>query len=546
VTLNSDSGQPRRSREQAFANSTAAGGKNGERTDGPGRAVIVSEPDAGFGKRRQVMSLSRKAKWAIVSMLTASHPVLLLSLYSVVGDAINTVVLAGPVVATLLLGIRIGLLCVVINATSSGFAFWLLTGMTPARGVPQGLVSLLVTTTVCWGADRLRHFIEQRKAMEGALRQAQKLEAIGQLAAGVAHDMNNTLNAIMGSTFALRQELSAFGRPFQDLDNITMACDRGSQLTRNLLGFARKTCCRDEAFSLNAVVREVQSLLSRTMPRTIRLEMQLAEPSPLAIGDEAQLEHAVMNLCLNAIDAMDGHGTLSISTGAEAGQVSLRVSDTGIGMDDHVREHAFEPFFTTKPVGKGTGMGLSMVYGTVQAMGGTITLATETGAGTTITLTFPQASVDVPARLISQGIIAHPRLPEGLAVLLVDDEPMVLRSGVRMLRAMGCRVLSASNGREGLEVFRSQRDAIALVIIDLVMPDWDGVATVRDILALSPHVPVLLTSGYALDAAKLEGLFGGRQTVDFLAKPYDATALIVAAMKVLPIDDANSDRTAMA
>ena len=507
---------------------------------------MVLDRDTGFGTQRLGRSLSRKVKWAVVLTLVVSHPVLLYGLHPIVGDASNTMVLAAPVVATLLLSLRVGLLLMLINATSSGFVFHFLTGETAGQGLPKAVVSLLVMTTVCWGADRLRHFIEQRREMEAALREAQKLEAIGRLAAGVAHDINNTLNAIMGSTFALRHELATFGRPFQDVDNIAMACDRGAQLTRNLLGFARKSCQRDETFSLNGVVREVQLLLTRTVNRNIRLETQLAELPPLMVGDEAQLEHAVMNLCLNAVDAMDDQGTLTVATSVEDGHVSVRVSDTGTGMTDQVRERAFEPFFTTKPTGKGTGLGLAMVYGTVQAMRGSLTLATTPGVGTTITLTFPQAAAQSLASGVSDFSMTEPRLLEGLVVLLVDDEPLMLRTGVRMLRAMGCEVLSANNGQEGVEVFKTERDTIALAIIDLVMPDMDGIATLSEILALAPQTPALLTSGYALETGKLETLFGGRPNVDFLAKPYDVPALIAAAAKLLPRRAATTGRTGAA
>lgn len=506
------------------------------------RGSIVLEPAANVVRPRSDEPLSSKAKWGIVSALTAAHPVLLYVFYPIVGDAINTIVLAGPVAATLLLGIRVGVLFMCLNTFTSGVVFWVLADMSLSQGMPKALVSLLVTSAVCAGADRLRHFIAQRRAMEAALRQAQKLEAIGRLAAGVAHDINNTLNAIMGSTFALRHELTALGRSFQDLDNIAVACDRGAQLTRNLLGFARKSCQRDETFSLNTAVREVQLLLSRTMNKNIRLEVRLAEQAPLMLGDEAQIEHAVMNLCLNAIDAMGDHGTLTLTTNDAEDKVSVQVSDSGSGMDEEVREHAFEPFFTTKPIGKGTGMGLAMVYGTVQAMRGEIALFTKLGEGTTITLTFPKASADTPGVRMAPVAAMDPRVFEAACVLLVDDEPLVLRSGGRMLHAMGCEVLSANSGREGVELFKARREAVSLAIIDLVMPDMDGVATMRELHALVPELPVLLTSGYAPDAGRIDVLIDGPR-VAYLAKPYDPSALISAAAKLLPLPTRHKGKT---
>jgi len=493
----------------------------------------VLDPNASPSVRRRRSPLSRRARWTIVLALTVAHPVLLFALHPIVGGASNSLALAGPVVATLLLSIRVGVASIFVNSVVSGFVFDHF-GQSPEEGRAQAVVSLLVTATVCWGADRLRQFIEQRRAMEEALHQAQKIEAIGRLAAGVAHDINNTLNAIMGSTFALRHELTSYGRSFQDLENIALACDRGAQLTRNLLGFARKSCSRSESFSLNVVVREVQALITRTAKKSVSIEARLTEPAALMRGDEAQVEHAVMNLCLNALDAMDDQGTLTISTAIQDETVSVSVSDTGTGMDPQVREHAFEPFFTTKPVGKGTGLGLSMVYGTVQAMHGTITLSTKLGVGTTITLKFPRVAEAAPVPIASTPQLAEPYSLAGLTILVIDDEPLVLRAAVRMLRALGCKVLSANNGREGVETFVAHRDSVSLAIVDLVMPGTDGVATLNEILELAPQTPILLASGYTPEAEKVDALLSARPTVAYLAKPYDPSAIRAALGKLLP------------
>jgi signal transduction histidine kinase/ActR/RegA family two-component response regulator len=498
----------------------------------------VLDPSAAPETQRRRAPLSRRAKWTIVLALTAAHPALLVALRPIVGEAGNMLALAAPVAATLLLDIRYGMFFMFVNTVVSGVVFDQF-GMSGEEGRPKGVVSLLVTATICWGADRLRHFIEQRRTMEEALQQAQKIEAIGRLAAGVAHDINNTLNAIMGSTFALRHELTSYGRSFQDLENIALACDRGAQLTRNLLGFARKSCSRTESFSLNSVVREVQVLITRTVKKSIRVETKLAEPAALMRGDEAQVEHAIMNLCLNAIDAMEDQGTLTIATATHHETVSVSVADTGTGMDEQIREQAFEPFFTTKPVGKGTGLGLSMVYGTVQAMHGTITLSTKVGAGTTITLTFPRVVEPAPIASVSPPQHAEPLSLAGSTILVIDDEPLVLRAAVRMLRALGCEVLSANNGRDGVETFKAHRDSISLAIIDLVMPGTDGMATLNEILKLAPETPILLASGYAPETEKIDALLSARPTVGYLAKPYDPSAITAALSKLLP-DGLNS------
>ena len=385
---------------------------------------------------------------------------MLLVLRPVVGEASNSLLLLGPVVATLLLRLRAGVLFMFVNTVVSGFVFTHF-GMSGEEGRPKALVSMLVTFAVCGGADRLRRYIEERRAMEEALHQAQKIESVGRLAAGVAHDINNTLNAIMGSTFALRHELVSYGRSFQDLDNIALACDRGAQLTRNLLGFARKSRSRSESFSLNRLVRELQLLITRTGKKNIHVETRLAEPPAWMRGDEAQVEHAVLNLCLNALDAMGERGTLKIATETRADTVSVTVSDSGTGMDEQARQHAFEPFFTTKPVGQGTGLGLSMVYATVQAMRGTISLSTKLGMGTSITLEFPRAAEPANAPNASPATLAEPRSLAGLTVLVIDDEPLVLRAAVRMLRVLGCEVLAANGGREGIDTFRARCDSVA-------------------------------------------------------------------------------------
>ncbi|MFZ5897258.1 MAG: hybrid sensor histidine kinase/response regulator [Myxococcota bacterium] len=493
----------------------------------------VLDPSASPAARRRRNPLSRRARWSIVVALTVAHPALLFGLRPIVGEASNLLALAGPVIATLLLSIRVGVLCIFINTVVSGVIFTHF-GMSGEEGRPKAVVSLFVTAIICWGADRLRHFIEQRRAMEDALHQAQKIEAIGRLAAGVAHDINNTLNAIMGSTFALRHELVSYGRSFQDLENIALACDRGAQLTRNLLGFARKSCSPNEPFSLNLVVRDVQVLITRTIKKSIRVETRLAEPAALMRGDEAQVEHAIMNLCLNALDAMGDHGTLTITTVTRDETVSISVSDTGSGMDEQVREHAFEPFFTTKPVGKGTGLGLSMVYGTVQAMQGTITLSTKVGAGTTITLNFPRVAEPTPVPSVSTAPLAQSCSLAGLTILVIDDEPLVLRAAVRMLRALGCEVLSANNGSDGIETFKAHCDSVSLAIIDLVMPGTDGVATSNEILELAPQTPILLASGYTPEAEKLDALLNASPTVAYLAKPYDPNTITAALSKLLP------------
>jgi signal transduction histidine kinase/CheY-like chemotaxis protein len=434
---------------------------------------------------------------------------------------------------------RIGVLFALIEIPVSGYMFDRYFGMTSAEGLPKAVVIAVATAIICFIAEQLRRFIAQRKTMEAELHQARKLEAIGRLAGGVAHDMNNTLNAIMGSVFAHRQEIARYDGQFKDLDNIIAACERGAQLTQNLLGFARKSHYKRQTFSLNGVVESVQTLLARTANKNINIETRLSQSPSFIRGDRGQIENAVINLCLNSLDAMEVSGTLTISTKRDRGRVSLRVKDTGIGMDASVRERAFEPFFTTKAEGKGTGLGLAMVYGVVHAMNGRIMLDSTPGKGTAVTLSFPAVLAtepDMPLPSTPPPAANSPHLLQGRKVLLIDDEPLVLRAGVRMLQTLGCEVLSATNGEEGIEKFKACEGGVHLVIVDLVMPGVNGIATIEEILRLDASTPVLLASGYARESDEIEALKERHPAVGFLAKPYKPDQVLDAAMKtsVLP------------
>ena len=480
--------------------------------------------------------LSSASKWTIVVGLAASHPLLLRLLHPLVGDVANSLVLAAPVVATLLFGWRIGSLFVVLNTISSAIVFNAITDMGATEGIPRGALAMGVTATVCFGADRLRHFLIQRKVLAAELYQARKMEAIGRLAGGVAHDMNNTLNAIMGSAFALRQELLPYGRRFADLDNIAAACDRGSQLTRNLLGFARKSSYRNQLFSLNAVLEDTEALLTRTASKRIHITTHSANSLPLVEGDRGQVENAIMNLCLNALDAMPGEGTLTLGTALDDGFVSISVRDTGMGMDAEIQEHAFEPFFTTKPAGEGTGLGLSMVYGVVHAMNGKLVLESTPGEGTVVTLRLPPATGtrnDACAQSSSPESMKEFSFLQGQTVLLIDDEPLVLRAAIRVLSTLGCTVLSAGSGREGIELLKRHRDSISLAIIDLIMPEMDGAITLERLLDINQRLPALLVSGYTRESDRVEAIQRRHATVGFLPKPYHPNQLVTAAKRLM-------------
>ena len=477
-----------------------------------------------------------RAKWSIVVAAVALHPVLLYFLVPVLGEPSNCVGMLGPILATLLFHWRAGIAATVVNVVVSGYVFATVTTMSAREGIPKAVVSGIAIVVLCFGAEKLRLYIEQRRAIEEELRQAKKMEAVGRLAGGVAHDINNTLSSIMASVFAHRQELAKYGHHFPDLDNIAAACDRGAQLTRNLLGFARKSSYKHQAVAINDVADAVYALLKRTANKNIRTEIQLDPENPAILGDKAQIESAVINLCINAMDAMPEGGTLTIRTGREADHVLLCVEDTGVGMDANVKERVFEPFFTTKAAGKGTGLGLSMVYGIVHAMSGRIVVDTALGKGTGITLVFPKTTAlpQQPAVAeVPRPAVVSPRGLTGLTVLLIDDEPLVLRSGARMLRALGCKVLSAGSGREGVTLVKERNGAVDLVIVDFIMPDMDGVAVIDELCHISPSIPVILASGYTSQSDRMESVQERYEAVGFLAKPYHSEDLVNAAKELL-------------
>jgi two-component system, cell cycle sensor histidine kinase and response regulator CckA len=381
---------------------------------------------------------------------------------------------------------------------------------------------------------RQRSTERERRRLEDQLVQSQKMEAIGTLAGGVAHDMNNVLTAILNLGAVLREELGHDDRHRGDIEGILSAAKRGRDLTRNLLAFARKGKYRRERLSMNHVVEEVRGLLSHTAPKSVAFQLVLDESLPPVEGDFGQISQALMNLCINAIDAMDGAGTITCCTevvrlgrGAlpgwpdlpAGGYVRLEIIDTGAGMDPEILARVFEPFFTTKDAQRGTGLGLAMVYGTVQNHGGAIVLDSKRGAGTRATIYLPLATGDaVPVRI--SGIFPVVRAIEGAGtILLVDDEELIRRSVKRVLTRLGYDVVVAGNGLEALEVIRSRRKELSLVILDLLMPVMNGEEAFHRIRAFDPDLPILIASGYAQEEKVEELLSAGAK--GFVEKPFD-------------------------
>ena len=393
--------------------------------------------------------------------------------------------------------------------------------------------------------DRVRAE-QERRSLEAQLQQSQKMEAIGTLAGGVAHDMNNVLAAIMGLASVMESEIEPGSPLLKDVAGIIEACKRGRELTLNLLGYARKGRYRREKVSLNRVAGEIMVLLGRTISRKIILNARLAENLPAIEGDSSQIGHALMNICINATEAIGDEGVLTIETSVvsieESGQhsnlgltpgryVRLEVNDTGAGMSPETLARCCEPFFTTKPAGRGTGLGLSMVYGTVVNHGGALTLDSEVGKGTKVTMLIPEAegATSKPEVLPRK----EPRMVSSArTILLVDDEDMVRSAGKRLLEKLGYSVLLAANGQQALDTYLEKKSEVSLVILDLVMPIMDGVETFHRLRNMDSEVKILVSSGYG-EQDKDYALLA-TEAAGFLQKPFDLqgiSEMVAAALK---------------
>lgn len=369
---------------------------------------------------------------------------------------------------------------------------------------------------------------EERERMRERLVEAQRMEAIGTLAGGFAHEMNNLLGGVMGLAHLLRQETT--GDVQADAEEILAATKRGAELTRTLLMLSQERALRRDAMSLEAVVTRVATVLGRTLPKRIRLEVVL-EGDLTLYGDPSRLEQSLLNLCLNAADAMPGEGVLTVAARevvldearatplrlSSGSHVALEVRDTGVGMDPPTVRRMFEPFFSTKEKGRGTGLGLAMVYGTVSAHQGVLDVESALGAGTRITAYLPGAP-----GLVLDAPIPHSSPDRRITVLVVDDEPLLRTTTRRTLERAGFEVLIAEGGAQALSIFETRRDLV--VLLDLAMPGMDGVECFNRLRAIDPHARVVLTSGYAfqadVEACLREGAFA------FLEKPYLANLLI--------------------
>lgn len=397
------------------------------------------------------------------------------------------------------------------------------------EGEPQ-VLAVMQDVTQRVEAKRQLHDHELR------LRHAEKMEAIGQLAGGVAHDFNNQLAGILGYAEMLQQMVHDRKDLRLYVSRILSAAERSARLTRQLLSFARKGPMEMEPVDLHAVIADVAAILHRSIDKRIELTQRLDAHPSLTWGDASQIENALLNIGINARDAMPEGGTMEFSSDvveikpgdlrghppAEPGRyVRVGIRDTGSGIDDATLSHLFEPFFTTKPRGKGTGLGLSAVYGIVQAHRGFITVDSEPGRGTLFSVHFPASAKLVPLQAETAGRADGPQ--GAIHVMLVDDEKVVVEVASILLKAMGHRVTAMTNPMQAVEFFARHWKDVDLVMLDMIMPKLSGRDVFDKVVEINPDAKVLLCSGYSVEG-EAEGLLK-RGAVGFLQKPFTRESL---------------------
>ena len=335
--------------------------------------------------------------------------------------------------------------------------------------------------------------VTEQKLLSAQLRQAQRMEALGQLAGGVVHDFNNILTVVLAASELMLNDLAPTDSMRADVDEIRNAARHGADLTRQLLAFSRKQVLSVQPIDLNTVVTNVERMLRRLLGADVELRLSLAPDLGIIMADPGQIEQVLMNLVVNARDAIQAEnvGVITIETANENGHVTLSVIDTGVGMDAETSARIFEPFFTTKEPGKGTGLGLATVYGIVQQSGGEMHVESAPGHGTTIKASIPRVSGTQASHEATQEL-----KPGNETVLLVEDDRVVRTLANRILTAAGYRVLEASNGPEALQIARTHDGQIHLLLTDVVMPEMNGVAVANQLRAERATTPVLYMSGY--------------------------------------------------
>jgi len=369
--------------------------------------------------------------------------------------------------------------------------------------------------------------ISEKKRLEAQLQYIERMEAIGTLAGGIAHDFNNLMMGMLGNISLILYDVGSDSPHYEKLKNIEKLIQSGSKLTSQLLGYARKGKYEVRAVNLNQLVEESSETFGRTR-KEIVIHRELTEDLSSVMGDEAQIQQILMNLFINAADAMPGGGDLFLKTSnvthedigdksykpKSGDYILLIVRDTGTGMGQKVMDRIFEPFFTTKELGRGSGLGLASVYGIIKGHGGYIDVESKEGQGTIFSIYLPASE-----KSIRKTSKIPQRILEGNEnILLVDDEALVINVGVQLLEKLGYTVLEAHGGREAVKIFTEANHSIDMVILDIVMPDMGGSEVYDRIKVIDPNVKVLLSSGYSIDGEATEILKRGCE--GFIQKPF--------------------------
>ncbi len=381
--------------------------------------------------------------------------------------------------------------------------------------------------------------LREKKNLQDQLLRAQKMEAIGTLAGGIAHDFNNLLTAVKGFTQIMLLTVPEDSEDRQYLEQIEHAANRASDLTKQLLTFSRRVRSEKQPVELNREIREVEKLLQRTLPKMIRIQTHLTDKLTLINADPSQIEQILMNLAVNARDAMPEGGVLKIGSDVvyldqehckrhlklKPGEyVMLWVEDSGIGMKPETKDRIFDPFFTTKEVGKGTGLGLAMVYGIVESHDGHILCYSEEGKGTVFKIYFPSYR-DIKKVGEKGGGEDKEEFPRGEGtILVIDDEESVRKLSVELLKNYGYKVVTARDGEEGIRIYRELQEEIDLVILDFIMPGMGGDKCLEKLIDINKDVKVILASGFAMNQSLRKLLENGAQ--GFISKPFSLKELL--------------------
>ncbi|MEJ2285251.1 MAG: PAS domain S-box protein [Desulfobacterales bacterium] len=382
---------------------------------------------------------------------------------------------------------------------------------------------------------------EEKHRLETQLQQAQKMESIGTLAGGIAHDFNNILMGIQGNASLMLLKIETDHPNYEKIKNIEKYVQNGTELTKQLLGFARRGKYLIKATDLNDIIDKSSSLFARTK-KEIRVHTELREDLWTAEVDRGQIEQVLLNLYVNAWQAMTNGGDLYLQTEniildrsyvkpykVEPGRyVKISVSDTGVGIDKETQERIFEPFFTTKEMGRGTGLGLASVYGIIKSHGGYINVYSEKERGTVFTIYLPASEKKV-AR--DKEASPAPIVRGSGTILLIDDEKMILDVGIELLEELGYRVISAMSGKEAIDVFQNSQDQIELIIMDMIMPGMGGGETFDRLKEIDPDIKVLLSSGYSINGQATKILRRGCD--GFIQKPFNMNQLAQKVQEIL-------------